>query len=84
MERNSGAYTHKQEHTGFGSQSGEDLGHAHTEPTTPEGATTNEITARRAAPEHGGEAQEGQRSTRVVEAEGLKRLREEEGTADKR
>lgn len=84
MERKSGAYTHEQEHVGFGGQSGEELGHRHTEPTTLEGATTNEIDTRRGVPRHAGEAQEGQRSTRVVEAEGLKRLREEEGTADKR
>jgi hypothetical protein len=84
MERNSGAYTHQQEHAGFGGQSGQELGHGHTEATTPEGATTNEIDARRAAPQHGPEAQEGHRSTRVVEAEGLKRQREEEGTADNR
>jgi hypothetical protein len=84
MERNGGAYQHKQEHVGFGGQSGEALGHGHTEATTPEGATTNEITARREPPRHGGEAQEAQRSTRVVEAEGLKRQREQEGTADNR
>jgi len=81
MERKSGAYTHAQEHTGFGSGSGGERGHAHVEPATPEGAETNEIDARRAAPEHGPEAQE---STRVVEAEGLKRLRGEEGPADRR
>jgi hypothetical protein len=81
MERNGGAYTHRQETTGLGSAKGEGLGHGHTEATTPEGATTNEIDARRAAPAHGPEAQQ---STRIVEAEGLKRLRNEEGTADRR
>ncbi|MFL5541058.1 MAG: hypothetical protein ACJ8J0_18865 [Longimicrobiaceae bacterium] len=81
MERKSGAYTHAQEHAGFGAGSGGERGHGHVEPATPEGAVTNEIDARRAAPGHGPEAQE---STRVVEAEGLKRLRREEGTADRR
>src|SRR5688572_19645544 len=76
MERKSGAYTHAQEHTGHGARTGEESGHAHTEPATPDGATTNEIDARRAAPDHGPETQQ---PTRVVEAEGLKRLREEEG-----
>ncbi|HVG44496.1 MAG TPA: hypothetical protein VM890_07195 [Longimicrobium sp.] len=75
MERNSGAYTHTQEQVGPGSRAGGDAGQAHSEPARP-GPTTNEIDARRAAPEHGPETQE---PTRIVEAEGLKRLRREEG-----
>ena len=81
MERNSGAYTHTQEGVGHSSQSKTSPGQEHTD-SRPTGATTNESDPGRRDPMHGSVTQE--QSTNIVEAEGLKRLRREEGTADRR